>query len=218
MTSSIQSSTSSLIISIYKSRKILLDIMYSQDYNIIDYEGFSINEINIMFKNNQLDFILEKNNENEITKQKEKIYIKYYFNKLKPSNLEEIVDDIYFVEEILNKNDILYIVTKDELNDSLIATLKQFWEKDNIFIIIQNIKRLQFNILEHILVPKHRILNEAELINIKRRYNITDTNNLPKISRFDPVSVALGIKPGQVCEIIRPSKSSINSKYYRICI
>ena len=192
--------------------------MYSQDYNIIDYEGFSINEINIMFKNNQLDFILEKNNENEITKQKEKIYIKYYFNKLKPSNLEEIVDDIYFVEEILNKNDILYIVTKDELNDSLIATLKQFWEKDNIFIIIQNIKRLQFNILEHILVPKHRILNEAELINIKRRYNITDTNNLPKISRFDPVSVALGIKPGQVCEIIRPSKSSINSKYYRICI
>jgi len=217
MTSLIQSS-SSLIVSIYKSRQTLLDIMHSQNYNIIDYEGFSINEINIMYKNNQLDFILEKNDENEITKQKDKIYIKYYFNKLKPSNLEEIVDDIYFVEEILKKNDTLYIVTKDEINDTLMATLKQFWEKDNIFIIIQNIKRLQFNILEHILVPKHKILNEAELINIRRRYNITDLNNLPKISRFDPVSVALGIKPGQVCEIIRPSKSSINSNYYRLCI
>jgi len=216
--SSLVQSSSSLIVSIYKSRQTLLDIMYSQNYNIIDYEGFSINEINIMYKNNQLDFILEKNDENEITKQKDKIYIKYYFNKLKPLNLEEIVDDIYFVEEILKKNDTLYIVTKDEINDTLMATLKQFWEKDNIFIIIQNIKRLQFNILEHILVPKHRILNEAELINIRRRYNITDLNNLPKISRFDPVSVALGIKPGQVCEIIRPSKSSINSNYYRLCI
>lgn len=216
--SSLVQSSSSLIVSIYKSRQTLLDIMHSQNYNIIDYEGFSINEINIMYKNNQLDFILEKNDENEITKQKDKIYVKYYFNKLKPLNLEEIVDDIYFVEEILKKNDTLYIVTKDEINDTLMATLKQFWEKDNIFIIIQNIKRLQFNILEHILVPKHRILNEAELINIRRRYNITDLNNLPKISRFDPVSVALGIKPGQVCEIIRPSKSSINSNYYRLCI
>lgn len=216
--SSLVQSSSSLIVSIYKSRQTLLDIMHSQNYNIIDYEGFSINEINIMYKNNQLDFILEKNDENEITKQKDKIYIKYYFNKLKPLNLEEIVDDIYFVEEILKKNDTLYIVTKDEINDTLMATLKQFWEKDNIFIIIQNIKRLQFNILEHILVPKHKILNEAELINIRRRYNITDLNNLPKISRFDPVSVALGIKPGQVCEIIRPSKSSINSNYYRLCI
>ena len=39
----------------------------------------------------------------------------------------------------------------------------------------------------------------------------------PEISRFDPVMLVIGIKPGEVCEIIRPNKSSIVEKYYRLC-
>ena len=40
---------------------------------------------------------------------------------------------------------------------------------------------------------------------------------IPGISRFSPVSQVLGIRPGQLCEIVRPSKTSITSKFYRIC-
>ena len=39
----------------------------------------------------------------------------------------------------------------------------------------------------------------------------------PEISRFDPVAQAIGIRPGEVCEILRPSPVSIVAKYYRIC-
>ena len=43
-------------------------------------------------------------------------------------------------------------------------------------------------------------------------------NEFPELSRFDPVAQTIGIRPGQLCEIIRPSKTAISAPYYRICI
>jgi len=211
--------TSSLISAIYKSRSVLLDLMNKQNYNIDDYKGFSINEVNTMKTNNQLDMILEKNDEDIKTKRKNKIYVRYYLTKsLRPSNLQEMIDDLFNIEEVLTKNDTLLIVVKDEVNDTLINAVTHIWEQDKIFIIIQPLKRLQFNILEHTLVPPHRVLNESELILIRNKYNIMDDSQFPEISRFDPVAQAIGIRPGQVCEITRPSKTAISALYYRICV
>jgi DNA-directed RNA polymerase subunit H (RpoH/RPB5) len=211
--------SSSLISSIYKSRNILLELMETQDYNISDNFEFSINEINAMFTNKQLDMILEKLNENEKTKRKNKIYIRYYLAKtLRPQNIQEMIDDLYHVEEILTKEDTVYIIVKDEPNDTMIQLLKQIWEQDGIFIIIESLKRLQFNILKHILVPPHKIISTSEVNIIKERYNIMNDSQFPELSRFDPVAKAIGIRPGEVCEIIRPSKTSIISNYYRICV
>ena len=110
------------------------------------------------------------------------------------------------------------IIVKDDMNETLTNLLKHIWEQDGILIIIQSIKRLQFNILEHTLVPEHRVLTNDEVGKIKLRYNITEDTQFPDISRFDPVAQVIGIRPGQVCEIIRPSKTAINSFYYRICV
>ena len=66
--------TSSLTASIYKSRSVLLELMKSQGYNTTDYSGFSVNEVNTMKSNNQLDMILEKTN-TENKDDKSKIYL-----------------------------------------------------------------------------------------------------------------------------------------------
>ena len=210
--------TSSLTASIYKSRSVLLELMKSQGYNTNDYSGFSVNEVNTMKSNNQLDMILEKTN-TENKDDKSKIYIRYYLAKsLRPANIQEMMDDLFNVEEVLTKNDTLMIIVKDEINETLVNTLKHIWEQDKIFIIIQNLKRLQFNILNHILVPPHRILTDMEVLEVKARYNIMHDGQFPDVSRFDPVAQAIGIRPGQVCEIIRQSKTAISSPYYRICV
>jgi DNA-directed RNA polymerase subunit H len=219
--------TSSLISQIYKSRCVLLELMKKQNYNVTEYDGFSINEINTMKINNQLDLILSKNQYEEKMEDdnviknvnnEKKIYIKYYLGKsLRPNNLQEMIDDLFYIEEILTKNDTLLVVVKDEVNETLLNTLRHIWESEKIFIILIPLQRLQFNILEHILVPPHRILNEAEKIKIKIRYNIINDELFPELSRFDPVAKAIGIRPGEVCEITRPSKTAISSFYYRIC-
>jgi len=216
-----QSNSSSLISSIYKSRKTLLELMKKQNYNIDDYENFSINEVNSMFQNKQLDLLLEKKPDENApkTERQKKIYISYYLTKtLRQQNIQEMIDDLFHLEEILTKEDTLMIVVKEDMNETMTNLLKHIWEQDGILIIIQNIKRLQFNILEHVLVPEHRVLNNEEVDQIKLKYNIMDDSQFPDISRFDPVAQIIGIRPGQVCEIIRPSKTAINSYYYRICV
>jgi DNA-directed RNA polymerase subunit H len=214
----ISQNTSSVISQIYKSRSVLIDLMNTQGYNIQEHRGFSVNEVNTMKTNNQLDMLLEKKKSDEDTDSL-KIYIKYYLGKaLKPATLQEMVDDLFVVEEILSKKDTLFVIVKDSVNDTLTNFVKHIWESENIFVILIPLKRLQFNILEHVLVPPHRILDESEKIRIKNKYNIIKDAEFPELSRFDPVAQAIGIRPGQVCEISRPSKTAISAPYYRICI
>lgn len=211
--------SSTLISYIYNSRVNLIKLMRNLDYNVKDYESFTNSEVNAMFQNKQLDILLEKNQEDVKSKRKNKIYIRYYLAKtFRPQNIQEIIDDLYNLEEILTKDDILLIITKDEPNETLVNSVKHIWEQDGIFIVIESIKRLQFYILDHILVPPHRILTDEETSLVKMKYNISDNFQLPEISRFDPVALAICIRPGQICEIIRPSKTAIQAKYYRICV
>ena len=205
-------STSETIQQIYKSRNNLIDILQERNFNVSDYNEFSINEINIMVTNNQLDLLLEN------TSNSQKIFVKYYLGKsLRPNNINDIVEDIFNLETILSKNDELLIIVKDDINDSIKSTLVQIWNEHKIYVSIISIKRLQFNILKHTLVPKHSVLTDDEKIVIKQEYNITDDSKFPEISRFDPVATTIGLKPEQLCEITRPSKTAITSKYYRLC-
>jgi DNA-directed RNA polymerase subunit H (RpoH/RPB5) len=216
-----QNNISSLISAVYQSRTVILEQLGTQGYETVDYLGFSVNEVNTMKTNNQLDMILEKiqiTTKSQEGQKGTKTYIRYYLTKsLRPANLQEMIDDLFNVEEILTKNDTLFIVVKDEVNETLLNTIKHIWEHDKIFIIIQTLKRLQYNILNHTLVPPHRILEASAVQKIKDRYNIMTDAQFPDISRFDPVAQSIGIRPGQVCEIIRPSKTAISAPYYRIC-
>lgn len=215
---------SSLNYQLYKSRNVILELMKIQGYDVANHEGFSENEINTMKINNQLDMILEKpldkpSANNDEDKETKKIYIKYYLtNTLKPQVLQDIIEELFFVEETLKKSDTLFIVIKDEINETMMNYLKHVWEADKIFVTLKSLKSLQFNILGHRLVPPHRVLSEAEKIFIKTKYNIINDNQFPDIQRFDPVAQVIGIRPGEVCEIIRPSKTAISAPYYRICI
>ena len=110
------------------------------------------------------------------------------------------------------------IFIKDNVNETIINELKHISERDGIFIVIESIKCLQFNILNHVLVPEHKVMPEDQVNEVMTRYNITDKIQFPDISRFDPVARAIGLRPGQVCDIIRPSKTSIKTNYYRICV
>ena len=211
--------SSNIISSIYKARQTIIALMRKLDYNVTDYEHFSVNEVNTMFQNKQMDMLLEKSKEDPRTGRKNKVYILFYLAKaIRPANIQEMIDDLFNLEETLTKEDTLLIITKDEMNDTLVATLKHVWETDKIFIVVQNIKRLQFNIHEHTLVPPHRVISDDERDVIKTKYNITDDTQFPDISRFDPVAQAICLRPGQICEITRPSKTAIQSIYYRLCI
>jgi DNA-directed RNA polymerase subunit H (RpoH/RPB5) len=217
----VNTNSSVLISQICQSRKTILELMDRQGFDVTGYSNFSVSEVNAMKQNNQLDMLLElkTGTEGEKTISGNKIYIHYYLAKtIRPANIHEMIDDLFVLTETLKKEDTLYIIIKDNVNETLINELKDIWERDGIFVVIENIKCLQFNILNHSLVPQHKIISENHVKQIMVKYNITDKIQFPDISRFDPVARAIGLRPGQVCHIIRPSKTAIETNYYRICV
>ena len=209
--------TSSLVSSIYKSRETIIKLMEIQGYDTSEYENITLTETNAKYTNNQLDMLFDASKDTDVKTRK--TYVNYHIDKsLRPAYIHDTIEDLFNVEELLTKDDTLIIVTKDDPHDTIINTLKHLWEKDGYFVIIHNIKRLQFNILDHSLVPKHRILKETEITDVKTRYNLKHSTDFPDISRFDPVALAIGMRPGDICEIIRPSKTSITGTYYRVCV
>jgi DNA-directed RNA polymerase subunit H (RpoH/RPB5) len=207
-------SSNNRILSIFKSRNTILELLEDQSYNINEYEGFSINEIDAMVSNNQLDMLITND------KNQKKAYIKYYLNakQIRPTVLDEIIEDLFVIENVLTKNDTLIIIIEDEPNDTILTKLRYLYDNEGYFVIIHNIKRLQFNILNHKLVPSGFILDENEIEEMKKKYNIKDLKQLPEISRFDTQALALCIRPGQVCMFNRESVTAMFYDYYRLCV
>jgi DNA-directed RNA polymerase subunit H (RpoH/RPB5) len=209
------SSKSNRILSIYKSRKNVLEILQLHlGYNVEDYENFSINEIDAMYTNSQLDMLVNNEKDNK------KIYIKYYLTskQIRPQNLDDIIEDLFMIDNILTKQDTLMIIVDDEPNDTIITKLKYLYDNDNIFVVIHNINRLQYNILNHKLVPESKVMNKKEIDELTKKFNVKNLMQLPEISRFDPQALALCLRPGDVCKINRNSSTAMEYTYYRICI
>lgn len=205
---------SNRILRIYKSRKTILEILEKhQGYDTSDYSEFSINEIDTMHSNNQLDMLVT----NETTA---KTYIKYYLDskQIRPQNLDDIIEDLFLVESILTKNDTLMIITEDEPNDTIVARMKYLYDKDGIFVVIHNISRLQFNVLNHALVPSMRILSPDEQTEMMKKFNMKDISQFPEIGRFDPQALAMSMRPGQVGMFERDSITALKTEYYRVCV
>ena len=197
---------------IYKSRNNLLDMLKTQDYDVSAYENIGINEVNTLLTSKQLDMQLKK------TDKDKKIYVKYHLAKaLRSTNIQEYIEELFTIDEVLTKDDDLMIIIKDEPNETLIKSISAIWDTEQIYVTILAINRLQFNILNHNLVPKHRVLSDEEGDEIKKKYNIMDNSQMPDISRHSPVAQIIGLRPDKICEIIRSSKTGITSKFYRIC-
>ena len=205
-------SYSPLISKIYKSRNILLEILKDRGFNVDDWSDFSVTEIQAMYTNKELDMLLENPTTNK------KVYVKYHLaTRLGSSHIYDYVDDLFDIEEVLSANDDLIIISKDRTNLTIRDLVEQLFIKDKKFVNIYNLHDYLFNILKHEMQPTFRILSTNEKQQIMKRYNVTKDKEFPDISRFDPVSQAIGVRPGELIEIIRSSPTAVNSPYYRIC-
>jgi DNA-directed RNA polymerase subunit H (RpoH/RPB5) len=216
-------SKSNYLIQLYKARTNIISHLTHAGFDCDLYNGFNLEELDVIQKYEQLNFKVTN------TKTDEQCYVYHLLdgnnskkkgtsNLLKKSNIPDIVDEIYNITAILNKNDTLIIITTDYSVDSIHESIKNLWENDHLYVVVYNLKQLQINPIKHVLVPNHTRLTNQEKKEIFRKYNIERDSQLPQISRFDPIAKILLMRPGEICKIERFEKSSFNTDYYRICI
>jgi DNA-directed RNA polymerase subunit H len=212
---------SKLIYLISKARQNVLELMDYNGYDTSEYNNFTKSEVNAMNFNQQLDMLLTN------PADQSKILIKFELGKKTTALIDNLREEYFPPNDAtmesetrefpLSKRDILYIIFQSDPNQSVANRLKHIWETDGIYIVPQSLMRLQFNILRHHLVPPHRIMSSLEVDELKHKRHLK-LEELPRISRFDPVAQAICIKPGEVCQIMRASRNSIVSSYYRVCV
>lgn len=226
------SATNNRILSIYKSRMNLLSIMWGLEYNTAEYESFTINEIDAMYVNGKMDMLLYKASLTEnpdipfseqIDKTQPKVYIRYYISTkssklLRVEDIDNVVHDLFSISNVLSKTDTLIMVIDGEPNTSIMTHLDMLYNRYGIFVVIHNLKRLQFNILKHELVPKVEALNAKDQEELMKTLNIQHLSQLPEISRYDPMALAICLRPKQVCKIERKSMTAVKYDYYRVCV
>ncbi len=80
---------------------------------------------------------------------------------------------------------------------------------------------MPFNVMEHQLVPEHRLLNEKEAKEVLSKLKISK-EQLPKIKTTDPcikiLSQITDVKEGMVVKITRASETAGKSEAYRLII
>ena len=75
----------------------------------------------------------------------------------------------------------------------------------------------KLNVLEHVMVPDHKIMSDGEVSDLLARYNIT-TEQLPKIYHDDPAVKTIGAEADDVIRIIRTSHTAGRAEAYRLVI
>ncbi len=75
----------------------------------------------------------------------------------------------------------------------------------------------RINVLDHVMVPDHQVMDEDEVQALLERYSIT-FEQLPKVYHDDPAVKQINGKVGNVVRIVRQSQTAGIAEAYRLVI
>ena len=125
---------------IFKSRLNIAEIMEKNNYDVTDYKGCDLAQVNTMINTKQLDMLIKKNTDESEATGSKKALIKYHYTKtLRQNNIYEYIEEYFKIDNTLEKSDVLIIIIKDEPNDTMHKLLTNIWEQEGYYIIVYNI-------------------------------------------------------------------------------
>jgi DNA-directed RNA polymerase I, II, and III subunit RPABC1 len=190
---------------LYKIRKTVIEMLTDRNIHVPDSEKITFEEFTIKYNNKNIDIYFNDGNKN--------IYIYFHIDtkNFSKSDLKTLIQKIVNEYENEDINLILLLGEKD-LNSAVSKELEKEMYK-NVEIFFKN--KMIFNITHHSYVPKHIVLNKEEETELLEKY-YTIGNKLPEILRTDPIAKYYGMKPKQICKIMRNSPEVGTYPYYRI--
>lgn len=168
-----------------------------------------------MLKNRKIDTsnLIEKQNNIIIP---DIILIKFLLKKsIKPidvkNELEKIKEDEQTYKTTFPQ---LILVFNQKINNSILKLIKQYKIKYEIQIFFKH--ELVIDKINHVLVPKHILIDDEEEINlILNKFKLNSIKKLPFILKSDPIVKYYNAKVGNIFKIVRNSITSGEYITYR---
>ena len=148
-------------------------------------------------------------------------HVKYILTeKCRSTIIEKYVENYYYEEEFLNKEDQCIFITKSKLKyeGSLENYMLNLFNKDKIFFQVFWLNSLLYDITLNKLVPEYEILSEEGKQEVIQKYNIQDESLLPNVLLNDPLAMIYGVKLKELVKVTYPSRTNGLTTFYRLCI
>jgi DNA-directed RNA polymerase subunit H len=196
---------------IYRSRKTLLDILELRGYDTNPFRNFSPEEIAAALPTIDNLPALSFNVNKKDPSDKKICFVRYgNYKRQKLAGIAEDAPDMTIGETIM-------LIMEPVAEHHHLLALKSYLKKEApVLISFFWISHIVNNPLNHVLVPKHEIVQQEDEKAIMDKFHMITKYKFPSI-RFhvDPIVRILGAVPGNLIKITRPSPSAMVYDIYR---
>lgn len=206
---------------IIRSRSTILEILNNRGYNVDSYKGISPEEI-MGFATTNTDLLrIQAPKKEEGDAPMARAVVLYWVDNAVRLRIEQEITKLFDEENPQRMNpdtDDIMIVLGEPFHDVFHIQGAKQWNARKARIGFFQIKNLISNPAHHIMVPHHRKLSQAEITVLMAKLHLKSKSELPHIKfHVDMQARVLGLVPGDIVEIRRPSETSGEATIYRYC-
>ena len=201
---------------VVRSRSTILEIVENRGYNVQAYKGVSPVEIARFVSANPNLLQIRADRTEDGPAPMESILVQYWLEPAKnrlESELKRLVEDGLFDP---TKQELIVLLSEPPHDAFAIQSAKQ-WTTQKARVVFFHLKQIISNPASHCMVPPHRKLREEECDQVMKKLRLKSKTELPHIKYNDMQSRVLGLVPGDIVEIKRPSETMGEYTLFRIC-
>ena len=205
-----------------RSRSTLLQILEDRGYNTFDYRNISPDQILELAEGGSkaLNISVHANSGEPKKAACAHADVIYQINDRLRTRLGTYLRDLY--DKTLSKSAMdathdVIILINEPYNEAFDKAALQMWQTKKARVTFFHIKQVVVHLGRHELVPPHRKLSGDEARAEIERWRLTQRSQLPLIKHHDIQSRILGLVPGDMVEILRPSATAGVTRVIRIC-
>jgi DNA-directed RNA polymerase subunit H (RpoH/RPB5) len=205
-----------------RSRKTLLDILEERGYDATPYRDIAPGQLQQLLRNPRAMDMLVKRKEGSSAPCPRAVVI-YMLNDRIRLRLGTFLRDVYETstdgtdEGKPRREDDLIVILNEPYNDAFDKASLKHWQQQKARLSFFHIKQTVVHLGKHSLVPPHRKMTPDEAKAEMEALHITQKTHLPLIKHHDIQARILGLVPGDMVEILRPSPTAGVARVLRIC-
>jgi DNA-directed RNA polymerase subunit H len=210
---------------LFRSRQTLLQILKAKGYDTKPYERFGPFEIELMASGKQ-EVSLRMDLSREVPEGSgipAFCRVEYAIPKVKnrlAGFLVNLLEDPETGDPLIDSATTeVIVITLEQIGPTFTTAALKQWAASKLRISFFDAHTLVSNPLEHVLVPKHEYVPPAQHADLLKRLNCTTKMNFPQIKfHEDMIGRILGLVPGDIVKITRPSPQAGQYIVYRVCV
>jgi len=203
---------------ILRSRSTILEIVEDRGYNVDSYKNVSPDDLlKLITTSTQLLTIVATKTIEDVVK---RCVVVYWVEGAARLRVESEVNSLYDTEKDnhYNPTDEIIIILSEPYNEIFNIQASKQWVTRKALISFFNLKNIISNPRKHVFVPEHRKLSSEEIATIMSSLHLKSKSELPHIKyHVDMQARVLGMVPGDIVEIKRPSETCGVYTAYRVC-